>query len=794
MIRVYANKRYLDLTEDVSMKLNREYVSTGGNQSPIGSFSYGINIPATKNNLEAISYKSGYYTRDGISAEIESSLLSSKLNAVMYVNSVTVNTSNSQISIQIVDPVTYILKQTDLEFEDLIDDIVSVNDIWTEGNLWARRYFDTTGEDTKYTIVCDEELKGIPPFTIKVNELAKAVFSKYGLSSNLSIPDDLEVTIPVKDLISSKFKAGDTSQFSLNGTFSCVVDSTYQGTHDKLTSLAASSKGKVFSLVSGSINSSYKNGVIDSQYVYSYDTDVLAQGARTYFTTFSTAKCFIKDIDINLEQLSSQLIRIRGVYADGKGLGYERVPYIISEEADVALVLSLLGKDTVIAKGTVSTVATAGCFQLKLNKVTDIEELYRKALELTPAEDIYPVFKLVALSVVNMTQTSNSNYPEKVTWAGYSMFATTSSDEQEKRQLFVDLVWASDLSAVNMTATTTLELIKYSDDEEYISITGVTKRSDQDYQDIHIGKTLDTSGHKPVDIIKDYINRFNVKASFDGTSISSSSSTKVLISTADADNIEITSPTSDSMTKDYSISNAKGDSAFDEYTDGTGLGDSGKIVVDSSGSQEIKTSLNSTILPLKLCGDIRVLDENDADMINEYGNAILAGVFRNETMSSSKYSLRYGFKGSLETVRPLVKCRTYETFNEIKGEKKVFATAVFDSSWMKYSLITIERNKVDGSSVESLAFNDREAEYYPSKTYSNALDTYFGDVVKSIYSTNSIMIEGLFYLNNQQCEDVLLHNPKVFVDGEEYIIQSVSDVELNSSNGCLVKLKMYKKL
>jgi hypothetical protein len=56
------------------------------------------------------------------------------------------------------------------------------------------------------------------------------------------------------------------------------------------------------------------------------------------------------------------------------------------------------------------------------------------------------------------------------------------------------------------------------------------------------------------------------------------------------------------------------------------------------------------------------------------------------------------------------------------------------------------------------------------------------------------MIEGLFYLNNTQCEDVLLHNPKVFVDGEEYIIQSVSDVELNSSNGCLVKLKMYKKL
>jgi hypothetical protein len=299
-----------------------------------------------------------------------------------------------------------------------------------------------------------------------------------------------------------------------------------------------------------------------------------------------------------------------------------------------------------------------------------------------------------------------------------------------------------------------------------------------------------------VDIIKDYINRFNVKASFDGSSISSKSSSKVYISTADADNIEITSPTSDSLTKDFSIENAKGDSAFDEYTDGIGLGNSDKIVVDSAGSKEVKTTLTSSILPLKLCGDIRILDENDADMINEYGSAILAGVFRNETMASSKYGLRYGFKGSAIQVYPLVKCRTYTTYGEIQGEKKIYSdgTELTDSAWIDRVMVELKRNREDSGSIESLAFNDREAEYYPNQTYSNALDTYFDDVVKSIYSTNSIMIEGLFYLNNQQCEDVLLHNPKVFVDGDEYIIQSVSDVELNSSNGCLVKLKMYKKL
>jgi hypothetical protein len=96
--------------------------------------------------------------------------------------------------------------------------------------------------------------------------------------------------------------------------------------------------------------------------------------------------------------------------------------------------------------------------------------------------------------------------------------------------------------------------------------------------------------------------------------------------------------------------------------------------------------------------------------------------------------------------------------------------------------------------MHSLAFNDREKSFYSQYSYINALDEFHKDRVNSIYSYNSQFLEGSVYLNKEDLRKLLYSNPEFIIDGVSYLIITASDIDITQDNGCIVKVKLAKKI
>jgi hypothetical protein len=96
--------------------------------------------------------------------------------------------------------------------------------------------------------------------------------------------------------------------------------------------------------------------------------------------------------------------------------------------------------------------------------------------------------------------------------------------------------------------------------------------------------------------------------------------------------------------------------------------------------------------------------------------------------------------------------------------------------------------------MHSLSFNDREKSFYSQYSYINALDEFHKDRVNSIYSYNSQFLEGNVYLNKEDLKKLLYSNPEFIIDGVNYLIITASDIDITQDNGCIVKVKLAKKI
>jgi hypothetical protein len=90
----------------------------------------------------------------------------------------------------------------------------------------------------------------------------------------------------------------------------------------------------------------------------------------------------------------------------------------------------------------------------------------------------------------------------------------------------------------------------------------------------------------------------------------------------------------------------------------------------------------------------------------------------------------------------------------------------------------------------SLSYRDTDTQ--DNENTVNALDYFFGDVLKNVYSSKTLYIEGSFYLKMSEIITLLSGN-SFLLDNNKYLLVEANDIDYTNKNGCIVKLKLAKK-
>jgi hypothetical protein len=663
-MRVIYNNVDLDLLDDFSISFNKKFNYSGDDDSSLGSFSYSTNIPATTRNLEAISYANGFFNVDGISVEITTD--AGNLNAVMIPESIDID--NKVVSVQFIDDVSYLLTIADtLKFSDIIDDVYDFNDN-IDNLVWNRRYVDTTGirrekDNSNFLLsvgLC-KDLKGTMPFTLCVSELINKIADMYNLKIEANNNENVEVIIPYKSLISSKFKSGDMAGIDTKYVNGGMIN--YTGVHEDMIdnyytqALSSFTGSRMFmSLASRGAASGYIS--INNRELLGYATGTNDSGktnlSRSYFIPTYTYRCIpsFKTKLIDDEETRTAGMSINFTRKDGSASGTDTS--YLSTGGRVSMYVELCGNMYKIADGYLYN------RYLEFKRVSDTDSLFQEPPTIEAGETFDPILHIVAEEEITFYDTTGT-CPD-IVWL-YNEFTCDATDYKVAHLVS----FKSNLSGYSIQLETEMELLPYDENIDYVAISGLninsytlSSGSSEDLLNtsIRIGDTFDTSDISVRRIIEDYIKRFNksIYSYGDKVIIGSKNAEEKTIRTTFSDfnsGVSISNKSSDDLVRSFQLKNTAGKSKFDTYNDGENLGDSDKIILNSSGKTDKQIEFESTIIPIELTDGTMVMDDSVAAAINEYGSQFTAGVFPSATLEPSSYNLRYGFIGDSVNVVPL---------------------------------------------------------------------------------------------------------------------------------------------
>jgi hypothetical protein len=156
--------------------------------------------------------------------------------------------------------------------------------------------------------------------------------------------------------------------------------------------------------------------------------------------------------------------------------------------------------------------------------------------------------------------------------------------------------------------------------------------------------------------------------------------------------------------------------------------------------------------------------------------------YGNITKSGNKYGvgLTYGLLNQVSGFDLYIPIK--ESSSNSLTETSFFS--VSDEFYTMLSTMSMSNGEV------SLSFRDTDTQ--DNENTVNAIDYFFGDVLKNVYSSKTLYIEGSFYLKMSEIITLLLGSSFHF-GNNDYLLVEANDIDYTNKNGCIVKLKLAKK-
>lgn len=670
------NNSLADMFPDTEVSGAYKPISLDSDVSVSNPHTYEFQIPLTDNNKRIIEFNDDtlQFKQKGIKAQIRRDDNTVILSGYAYISMVTINKLETSVSVQVVDIMTYLIKEgKNVKIGDMFKgtSLESVRYSSFRGiressnNHYKYVYTDCTGfnsiksenGDTDYVFIGNVNNEAQIPLAVNPINIISEFCNKHMGNINLDISNldetitggTLSTIIPVKRLVSVR-DLGSTLpvRMLVNGRF--LSHANVNGAaYSENSSIKAMRDvfGIGFKLCRSSLN--------QEMYIYPVNLGEKGTSGFYYSTNSNFNRSCVYDTIVSIHNFRFKLgfesqafdgvyrLKIRGV--DAKYMSGAKMSIIMSvgdSKFEVASGVVSLNNDIVF-------------------KTVDIDILnnYIDIIEIKNGLPYEFAFEIVANTRLDITDASNNKYK----WLGSEIQADSSmlSDDAIPFEIVKKdgSLTAYDFTISNVQEDEgtgnglTLNGCIYAKDR-LLGLHGIhanVQNALNDEYAIDIAETLNSSGITMDSFIKDFINRFNISIINDEGFIEMShvagkdSHYDVIIYQSDVNSqIDITRNEDESTIKSIQLSNTDYGLKYDKYNDNTVLGSSDEIVINEDAKDKKVTQLNSSIVPVRMYGDYNTVDDNTAESINKYGSQISLGITPYKPYSREKYGIRYGFE------------------------------------------------------------------------------------------------------------------------------------------------------
>jgi hypothetical protein len=649
-MKLYLNDRVVDMFKDTEIKGGYKPISVDSDNLTTNPHSYEFQIPLTENNSDILGFN--HSTFDFESEDITAMLYDYDGNLVLsgyaYVNDITIEKLGEQVSVQIVDFFTYILKKYKSKnigelFKDDKDkryfnvNKTSISGDGTVSYVWA----DTCGYEAfrsqfggNFCWTGGIDAKGQLPMAIRPVNYIEKLGAKHGFDitfdSSLSELNTVLTIIPIKYFASAKPKT--TSAISyLNKSFA-----------SNISLFDCIPECNLKSDITTAVSILDNEGSLDE---YRFFSNIDSKLRKTY--NVNAIPYYVGKQDLSLKMMYG--LNVKG----------GELP-ITTTGGDVNVAICVGGEYYNIGSGRLGVNGEL-TLSIGLNSERkEDESLYMQPAKIEAGNDIQARMVLMAINPITITaggrkfvfsgdvitEEGTTDYTSVVAFSVKNTSSTTSfeievNDIALNDDDFYELCGAFDVDDRGF----------YKDTDGYYSFSDMSSYDPTDYS-INIADIAETINSAAISVesyIKDFFNRFNLKAIVNGQksilitngSLSENKKYIELDGFLDGD-ISVTKNGSDNSIEYFQIKNADGKSVKDKYSNGISTGSSEKIYIDELSKENKEVSLNSCIHQNELFKDYT--SSSNTDVLEEYANIPpILGVPVYENIARSDYGLRYGF-------------------------------------------------------------------------------------------------------------------------------------------------------